>query len=175
MKRPMGICVSVPEANMKWLLVPALLLAGCTAAPVAQDAPKAQLEASIIATVKSSGASAKATREFYESLGLEVAEERMPGQEARATLRVSDGATTITLDFAGASPRDKRHRYDDWPPQPRPPQPRSVHASWSVSVESEIFEKLAAKEGAQPARIIDGRPTLVTTDPAGFTVLVRKK
>lgn len=160
---------------MKWLLVPALLLAGCSAAPAAQDAARGRLETSITATVIDGGASAKATGEFYESLGLEAVEERTSGLEARTTLRVSDGATTICLDFIGESPEDRLRRFDDGPTRPRTPQPRSVHASWSVSVESKVFEKLAAMKGTHPPREIDGRKTLVLTDPAGFTVLVREK
>lgn len=160
---------------MKWLLVPALLLAGCSAAPIVQDTHKARLETSITATVIAEHASAQATRAFYESLGLEVAEECTPGREAYPTLRISDGTATICIDFAPEPPRYKIDKYDDWPPQPGPPEPRSVHASWSVNVESEIFERLAAKVSAQPPREIKGRTTLVLTDPAGFTVLVRNR
>lgn len=160
---------------MKWLLVPALLLAGCSAAPIVQDTQTARLETSITATVIDEYADAKATREFYESLGLEVAEERTPGREAYPTLRINDGTATICINFAPEPPRYQIDKYDNWPPQPRPPEPRSVHASWSVNVESKVFEELAAKKGAQPAREIDGRKTLVMTDPAGFTVLVREK
>ncbi|MCC6151906.1 MAG: hypothetical protein IT461_16775 [Planctomycetes bacterium] len=158
---------------MKWLLVPALLLAGCTAAPVAQDAARGRLETSITATVIDGGASAKATREFYESLGLEVTEERTSGLEARTTLRVSDGATLVCIDFNREWKRDWVDEIDDLPRRSARPQPRTIHASWSVSVPTEVFKSLA--QGKAAPREIDGRKTLVLTDPAGFTVLVREK
>lgn len=162
------------------MLLASLLLAGCATTQL-QDTYKATqvapptLEANIAACVIGDAASAKVTREFYEALGLSVSQETMTGREAYPTLRISDGATTIYMDFNPKNPHYEMDKYDNWPPpQPRQ-QEREIHACWSVQVGKAVFAKLKESGKHREQKPIGGNPTLLAFDPMGFQVLITQR